>query len=227
MSEGSRWQEESGTGQVMSKFAILLGGNVTPTQRLKSQLEGARVIAADSGMAHARTLGVMPELWVGDFDSASPELLTLHANVERQVFPSEKDATDGDIAISEAFRRGATSIIMVGGFGGQFDHTLSHAAMLLALAKREVPCMISSGDEEAQPLMWETMVTGLAPGTRLSIVPMSDIKGLTITGVKWPLTNKSVPFGSTLTLSNITTSDVAIEVHVGTGLVIAYPQEGA
>jgi thiamine pyrophosphokinase len=207
----------------MPTYAILLGGNLTPTPRLKHQLQGARVIAADSGIAHALALGLSPELWVGDFDSAGSDLDDTFARVPRQVFSAEKDATDGDLAISEAFRRGATAIILVGGFGGQFDHTLAHAAMLLAMAKREIPCMMSSGHEEAHPLSFELLIPDVEPGTRISIVPMSDIKGLTLRGVQWPLEHKSVPFGSTLTLSNIATGDVTVECDLGTGLVILYP----
>jgi thiamine pyrophosphokinase len=209
---------------VMSKFAILLGGEVTPTERLKRQLAGVRVIAADCGMIHARPLGLKPELWVGDFDSSDSDLEAFHREVARQVYPTEKDATDGDIAISEAFRRGATSLLLVGGFGGQFDHALAHAAMLLAMARREVPCMISSGHEEAHPLTFELLIPDIALGTRLSVVPMSDIKGLTLRGVKWPLEHKNVPFGSTLTLSNVALGDVTVECDAGSGLVILYPQ---
>jgi thiamine pyrophosphokinase len=207
----------------MSTFAILLGGDVTPTQRLMSQVAGTRVIAADSGIAHAGILAVSPELWVGDFDSAGTDLLQQYADVPRHTYPTEKDASDGDIAVSEAFRRGATAIILVGGFGGQFDHALTHVAMLLALAKREVPCMMTSGHEEAHPLAFEVQIGGLPAGTRLSVVPMSDVRGLTLRGVKWPLEHKNVPFGSTLTLSNEVTGDITVECDLGSGLVIVYP----
>jgi thiamine pyrophosphokinase len=207
----------------MTKFAILLAGEVSPTERLKDQLEDARVIAADHGMIHAVALALTPELWVGDFDSASIDLQTRHATIPRIAYPAEKDATDGDIAISEAFRRGATSLILVGGFGGQFDHSVAHAAMLLAMAKREIPCMMTSGIEEAYPLSYEVNITGLRSGKRLSVIPMSDIKGLTLRGVKWPLEHCNVPFGSTLTLSNEVTGDVSIECLAGSGLVIVYP----
>ncbi len=207
----------------MTKFAILLGGDVTPTARLKHQLQDARVIAADSGMAHAAPLGLTPELWVGDFDSASEVLMATHAHVPRMTYPADKDASDGDIAVSEAFRREATSIVLVGGFGGQFDHTMSHAAMLLAMAKREIPCLMTSGNEEAHPLAYEMDIAGLSAGTRLSVVPLSDIKGLTLRGVKWPLEHRNVPFGSTMTVSNETTGHVTIECLVGSGLVIVYP----
>ncbi len=207
----------------MSRFAILLGGTVTVTDRLKSQVTGARVIAADSGIVHAGPLGLEPELWIGDFDSSSLDLQKTHAAIPRETFPTEKNATDGDLAISEAFRRGATEIIMVGGFGGQIDHAQAHVAMLLAMARREILCMITSGHEEAYPLAFEVILIDVKPGTRISIVPMSDIKGLTWLGVKWPLKHKSVPFGSTLTLSNVTTGPVTIQCDIGSGLVILYP----
>ena len=68
----------------MTRFAILLGGNLTVTPRLKSQIRGARVIAADSGMMHAAALHLMPELWVGDFDSAGSELTMQYRDVPRE-----------------------------------------------------------------------------------------------------------------------------------------------
>jgi thiamine pyrophosphokinase len=209
----------------MSKFAILLGGNVKPTKRLQKQLEGARVIAADSGMQHAESLSLKPELWVGDFDSASPHLQKKHNDVPRQTYDAEKDATDGEIAIAEALRRGATSLILVGGFGGQFDHTLAHAGFLLALAKRGMDIFMSSGNEEAQALVGEMAIDDLSFGTRLSIAPFSDLRGLTLSGVKWPLTKRDVPLGSALTLSNIVTGSVRISVLSGSALILTYPTE--
>ncbi len=41
----------------MSRFIILLGGKLVRTPRLDAQVAGARVIAADAGMNHAKTLG--------------------------------------------------------------------------------------------------------------------------------------------------------------------------
>ena len=83
----------------MSKFTILLGGDVTPTDRLRKQVAGSRVIAADSGIAHAPALGLSPELWVGDFDSSGSDLERMFAHVPRHVFPPPKDSTDGEIAL--------------------------------------------------------------------------------------------------------------------------------
>jgi thiamine pyrophosphokinase len=207
----------------MSKFVILLGGAVTPTQRLKDQIADARVIAADSGIVHAKALSLSPELWVGDFDSSNAKLQEAYAHVPKQKFSPEKDATDGELAIAEAMRRGATQLVLVGGFGGQFDHALAHAGFLVALERRGMSAFMSSGNEEAYPLVEELVIDDLAVGTRLSIVPMTDLKSLSITGVKWPLTKRDVPLGAALTLSNVVAGPVSIDLRFGAGLVLIYP----
>ncbi|TGV69350.1 thiamine diphosphokinase, partial [Mesorhizobium sp. M00.F.Ca.ET.149.01.1.1] len=80
----------------MGTFTILLGGELIRTPRLERQIEGSRVIAADAGIGHARLLGLLPELWVGDFDSVPANLPKDLAAVPRKVFPAEKDMTDGE-----------------------------------------------------------------------------------------------------------------------------------
>jgi thiamine pyrophosphokinase len=200
-----------------------LAGNLTPTARLKTQIAGARIIAADSGMEHAGTLNLEPELWVGDFDSASAQLQNQFAGVPRIEFPIEKDATDGEIAVAEAMRRGATELILVGGLGGQLDHTLAHAGFVIALARRGMATFITSGHEEAYALVNEIEFNNLAPGTRLSIVPMSDLKALSISGVKWPLHKRDVPLGAALTLSNEVVASVHAQLLYGSALILVYP----
>jgi thiamine pyrophosphokinase len=209
----------------MSRFAILLGGHLTVTPRLAHQLVGARVIAADGGMKHAAALGVVPELWVGDFDSSDTALDGAFANVPRQKFPTAKDKTDGALAIDEAILRGATHISLVGGFGGRFDHALSHGVQLLALAERGIACFMTSGDEEAHPLLKELTLTDLTIGTRLSILGLSALEGLSITGVRWPLDRVDVPLGSTWTVSNEVDGDVHVSLKRGRALVVVYPEE--
>ena len=120
----------------MTLFLILLGGELTVTSRLKRQISGARVIAADSGMRHAAALGVEPELWVGDFDSSDAALRARYAHVPRLEFPADKAQTDGDLAIDEALRRGATRLMLAGALGGpRSDHAAHHLMRMLALTE--------------------------------------------------------------------------------------------
>jgi thiamine pyrophosphokinase len=207
----------------MSKYAILLSGPVAKTPRLVRQLSNARVIAADAGMLHAEPLKLSPELWVGDFDSTPQFLADQWHNVPRQTHPVGKDASDGELAISEALRRGATSLILVGGMGGQLDHVLAHAGFLLALAKRGIDVMMTSGTEEAYGLVSELEFADLKQNTRISVMPFSDLVGLSIDGVKWPLTNQLIRLGTAHTLANEVTGQVRLSLVSGSAIVVVYP----
>jgi thiamine pyrophosphokinase len=211
----------------MTRFVVLLGGDLTATRRLKSQIQKARIIAADGGMAHAETLSVTPELWVGDFDSTPDDLAERHRGVARHAFPPEKDKTDGEIAVDEAMRLGAREIIMVGGLGGQADHALAHLGLILKLGRRRVAAFITSGDEEAYPILNGTHHFDVPRGSRFSVVPFTDLAGLDLDGVKWPLNNRSVPLGSSLTVSNIATGPVTVRLSQGYAVALAYPESPA
>ena len=207
----------------MTLFAVLLGGNLTVTPRLRGQIAGARIIAADSGMRHAASLGVTPELWIGDFDSAGSRLFAQYEKVPRQSHAAAKAATDGELAIAHARAQGAEQLVLVGGLGGQADHVLGHFGLALRLAGDGIVSFISSGDEEAHPVLSGDMALDLPPDTRLSIVPLTNLVGLSLFGVKWPLVEHDVPLGSTLTLSNVAEGRVLIGLEAGYAMAISYP----
>ena len=209
----------------MSKFVILMAGDVSPTMRMKNQISNARVIAADSGMRHAEQLALTPELWVGDFDSTPTQLRDQWSRVEQERYPAAKDKTDGELAIEAAIKRGATEIILLGAFGGHFDHVLAHAALLHVIAARGIMAFSTSGYEEAWPLSTSLSLWQIPTGTRVSVVGLTDLKALTILGVRWPLQRRDVPFGSTLTLSNESQGDISISLEHGKAMVMLYPEQ--
>lgn len=208
----------------MSRFLILLGGDVSPTPRLAAQAAGARVIAADGGMRHAAALRVVPEIWVGDFDSEPLELPPELAAVPRQTHPADKDRTDGEIAVAEALARGATSLLLVGAFGGpRADHALLHLALAIRRAKEGIDVVLSSGAQEGVPLLPGSRRFDYADGTLFSIVGFSHLSGLTVVGAKWPLESVEVPFGSSLTVSNEVRGELRVSLGVGRALLLAHP----
>lgn len=206
----------------MSLFVILLGGDLTVTARLKAQIAGARVIAADSGIRHAVALGAVPELWVGDFDSVTDDDRQRWKDVERQVFPSEKDKTDGELAADAAIARGADALVLAGAFGGErADHAFLHMTSAIGLAERGIVARLTSGREEGQPVLPGRMRPDLPQGTLFSVLPFSDLSGLSIRGVKWPLSARFVPFGSSLTMSNVVDGDCEITLTGGRAMLVA------
>lgn len=211
----------------MSRFIILLGGKLVRTPRLDAQLEGARIIAADAGIKHAGMLGVVPELWVGDFDSASPALQGDLADVPQLRFETEKDKTDGELAVAEALSRGATSLVLAGAFGGpRADHAFLHAALAIRRAKEGLSVLVTSGTQEGSPLLPGSRNFEYEDGTMFSILGFSHLSGLTVIGAKWPLDSVEVPFGSSLTISNEVRGDLCISLAVGRAMLLAHPYPG-
>ena len=201
-------------------FAILLGGEVTPTGRLRRQLKGCRTIAADGGIRHADPLKLKPELWVGDFDSAEMDHHDRYPDVPRETFSPDKDASDGEIATEAALRRGAGFLWLVGAFGGRADHATAHMLGALALAGRGVGAILTSGAEEAVPLGPEVHRPGWPAGTGFSVLAFTKLRGLTLKGAKWPLDAVDVAMGSTRTLSNVAADGLAASVASGRALLI-------
>ncbi len=210
----------------MSKFIILLGGKLERTPRLDAQVAGARVIAADAGMEHAKTLGLTPELWVGDFDSVSDAIAAEYAHIPQDRYPHDKDRTDGELAVAEALSRGATSLILVGAFGGRADHAFLHISLAIRRAKEGLPVVITSGNQEAHPLLPGARDFDFEDGTLFSILGFSHLSGVTVMGAKWPLDSVEVPFGSSHTLSNEVRGDLRISIGVGRALLLAHPYPG-
>ena len=58
---------------------VVTGGDAVDPAHLLDLPDGARVIAADSGVEHALLLGLSVHRVVGDFDSASPTALAAAA----------------------------------------------------------------------------------------------------------------------------------------------------
>ncbi|MGB3831181.1 MAG: thiamine diphosphokinase [Mesorhizobium sp.] len=208
----------------MSRFTLLLGGDLVRTPLLDRQVADSRVIAADSGIRHATSLGVTPELWVGDFDSAPADLPAALAAVPQRKFPADKDMTDGELAVAAALERGATSLVLAGAFGGaRADHGFLHMALALKLAEAGTATLLTSGAQEGVPLLPGRAGFDYAAGTLFSVLAFSGLSGLSVQGAKWPLSEVEVPFGSSLTLSNEVRGRLEIALARGRAMLLAHP----
>src|SRR5262249_7199726 len=120
-------------GKMKQTFVVVIGGSA-PHPAVTTRLPDDRfVIAADSGLAHARALGLHVDLVVGDFDSVSSAGLAAaeRDGVPIERHPAAKDAIDTELAMEAALARGARRVIFVTGGGDRLDHLL---AGLLVLA---------------------------------------------------------------------------------------------
>lgn len=207
-------------------FTILLGGELRLTKRLRTAISGSRFIAADGGMRHAVALGVEPELWVGDFDSTPADLQAAFPDVPKQPYPAAKAATDGEIAVSEAIDRGAVRLILAGAMGGErSDHAIQHLLYGVHLAERGLDVLLTSGDEEAVPLLPGDVTLALPACSLFSVLGFSDLTGLFIENARYPLRDFHLPFGASRTISNVAEGDVRFSLGSGRAIVLARPYD--
>lgn len=196
---------------------VLVGGRLTLTPALAALPRPAIVIAADGGARHASALGVPVDAWVGDFDSSAG----LNLVAPREVHPRAKASTDAELAVAVARERGATRLMILGAFGGRFDHTFALALGAVRLAGEGLDVTLHSGDERGHPLLPDMGLTlACRPGQTFSVLAASPLAGLSIAGARWPLDRADVPLGSGLTVSNEAEGpELRLSLHSGTALV--------
>lgn len=203
---------------------VALGGDLRDSPLVRSALAGAGlIVAADSGAERLSAIGIQPHIIIGDFDSLDPaELFRMRAaGVEIVEHPAPQQRTDADVAIQLALQRGATSLIVLGAFGGdRIDHTLGNLSLLTHPSLRQIPTWAVDGWSALAVLhgdgVRETHFHG-HPGDYISVIPLSDrVEGVTIIGAKWPLQDAALERGQAQAVSNELVADRAmIRIRVG------------
>ena len=171
------------------------------------------VIAADGGSSHCQTLGIIPDVLIGDLDSTSKELIQewLNAGVLVIRRPAQKDQTDLELALLHAQAEGASEIIVYGAVGGRLDMTFGN---LLLLAHPELTCpirLICSGEEVRALRPGESLTLNGAPGDIVSLLSLQPGESSIRTeGLEYPLDNEALDFGLTRGISNQMAAEGAV-----------------
>ena len=208
------------------RAVVVLAGDLSLSPAIEQALHSADLlIAADGGADRLREFKRVPDVLVGDLDSITGDTrASLQAeNVELLQFPAEKDATDAELAIFEAVRRGATAITILGGRGGRrADHEMANLLLLAHPSLRNVDVRFLTATTEARALGPGKHNLDLQPGSIVSLVPLSpSVRGVSVTGVRWPLTGRDLTPGSTYTISNEVT-DPSVGVEISEGMVLLF-----
>lgn len=200
----------------MGKAVIISAGSIADYGYTKGFVaDGDFVICADGGLEHARIMGITPNLTVGDFDSYTGEVT---GEVRR--FNPEKDYTDTHIAVTEALKRGYREIVLLGATGTRLDHTLSNIGLLEYIALQGGTGYIINETNKITVIN-KSSVVKREEGWHLSLIPIGEVKGVTLKGLKYPLDNYDLKFCESLAVSNeFTDTDAIIEIKSGSLIVI-------
>ena len=163
-----------------------------------------KIVAADGGAGHLRKMNIAPDIAIGDLDSMDKEtrIFLAQNKVPLITYPVDKDATDTELAVQWAIKNNARSITLLGVTGTRIDHTLANIFLLEKITRAGIVCKIVDDNNEIYLLIDKIEISG-EPGEYLSVIPLTrSIKGVTISGVDFPLQNHTIPMGSSLGISN-------------------------
>jgi thiamine pyrophosphokinase len=207
--------------------AIVFAGSEPVSRALLDQLpDGAGVIAADSGLQVANTLGLFVDLLVGDLDSADASLVDAAVaqgtTVERH--PAEKDATDLELAFDAALARGARRIVLVDGGGDRLDHLVGNLTLLAAPAWTGVHVEAYMGAAHLTVARGgeQPVAVGGPPGSLVTLVAMGGpARGIVTEGLRYPLRCEELMPGTTRGVSNeLVEGSGSVRLQDGTLLVV-------
>lgn len=209
-------------GTVIREVLVLAGGDPVRLPLPRALPPVTQVVAADGGLAVANTLDVTADLVVGDLDSADPAALSAAreagARIERH--PVDKDRTDLAIALDAVVRDGPARVTLVGGHGGRLDHLLANVALLAAPAYADLRITALLGPAVVTIVRDAAALTG-TPGALVSLLAMhGPARGVTTTGLRFPLSGELLTAGSSRGVSNEFTGTDAT-VTLADGVLIA------
>lgn len=211
-----------------STVIVVTGGEPVPAGVVTGRLPVPDVVvAADSGLDHARVLGLRPDVVVGDMDSVEPGSLAgaerAGATVERH--PVAKDATDLELALRYAVGLRPARVVVTGGTRGRFDHELANVLLLCAeeLAGLEVDAWF--GPAHLTVVRSSRELCG-SPGDLVSLLPVGGpAVGVRTEGLAYPLDGEDLAPGTTRGVSNLLTAPVAT-VRIEAGVLLAVQPGG-
>lgn len=177
------------------------------------------IIAADAGYKYCFNENIKPDLILGDFDSSD-----VPQNFSNLLFfPVEKDDTDTMLAVKEGLKRGCTEFFIYGGTGGErLDHTFANIQTLIYLADHNAHGFLFDKNFIFTAIKNEsiTIEKTVENGIISNFCFGENAKGVTLTGVQYPLLNAELSTGFPLGVGNHFAEDKAtVTVKNGTLVV--------
>lgn len=205
----------------VKRIIILANGELPVMQKAGALLhDDDFIIAADGGTRHAIALGRVPNIIIGDLDSAIFDLRPLTEKGTQVIqFPRDKNETDLELAIQHALTLNPAQILILAALGGRMDQTLANIALISNPQVTTCTLKLDDGIEEVFICHDEVDING-ASGDTVSLIPwQGEVTGIVTTGLKWPIQNEVLSPYKTRGISN-EMADHKATIHVKSGQLL-------
>ena len=179
------------------------------------------LIAVDGGLNHLATLGLKPNLIIGDMDSVDGKLLDKFRKQEVAIekHPPDKDQNDLELAIQAAVKMHPKTIWIVAALGNRIDQTLANIFLLTREDLIDIDTHIIDGVRDLFLIRKEASISGVK-GQRVSLIPIhGPVNGIRTEGLAYSLNNETLYPDRTRGISNRMT-DVQARIAIENGLLL-------
>lgn len=179
---------------------------------------GDFVIAADGGFRYLLSVGMKPDLLIGDFDS----LGEIPADENIIKLNPIKDITDMNAAAEIAVERGYKELVFYGATGGRLDHTLANIQLVASLSQKGIKASIRNGKTAITAITDGSVDFEPSSGGYISVFAHSDVcENVCISGLKYKAENVTLKNSFSLGVSNeFIGEESRVSVEKGTLIII-------
>ena len=200
-----------------SEILMAAGGRRPSEKFFKTVAQGRKVFAVDRGIEICRACNILPQILIGDFDSAEKSAVdwAIENKIPVERHPVEKDLTDTQLAL-QLFGANISAIV-TGIFGGRADHlfsnifTCANSKVRNFLADEREIIFYVKGGETVEVNFFEKPFA-------LSLLPITEIcAGVTSENLHWEVSNATLKQNFPNAVSNrIESSKIKISLETGT-----------
>lgn len=211
----------------MKNCIMITGGRVdlfTLQSIIDRHLEDSCIIAVDKGLESCRKLGIIPDIVVGDFDSANSKVVAYYRKLAKIKtgmqfvnLETHKDFTDTHVGILHAMEIGAENIYIVGATGTRIDHTMANIGLLKVCCDKGVNAWIEDDHNLITMISEGRQINKIEGYDYISFVPYGGVvTGVTLTGFEYNVQDRTFEIADSLGISNkIVSDDAQIEMEQG------------
>ena len=178
------------------------------------------IVWVDGGSNSINSYNISPTFLIGDLDSVNVDDKKLPKNC-KVIFKDNQDESDLEFAVKYIIKniKNIKEITIINALGLRLDHTINNIIFLNSIPNKIKTKMI--GKNEELYLVRNNLILNNVLNKTLSILPITNIKGLTTSGLKWELNNFNTKFGFVGGISNICLKDnINISLKSGKVLVV-------
>lgn len=214
----------------MKKAIIIANGQVVKPPNLNNYVTSSSIIiAADGGIHNCISLGIRPNIIIGDLDSIEVRKIEEYRDAGVQIiqYPTYKDETDLELALHHIKEIGECEVILLGGLGARWDMTIANILLIAHPQYKDMNIIILDGTQELFILRagLHSIVHG-HPGNSISLIPFAgDVTGIVTSGLEYPLNGETLQFGTARGVSNVFTQDQA-QIFITQGVLLCVINRG-